>query len=89
MEIEYHPKVIKIDIPRLDKSVRERVKFAIQNKLSTEPIVYGLPLRGVLHQCWKLRVGDYRVIYTIVKNKIKIVVIDHRKDVYDRVLERI
>ena len=89
MEIEYHPKVIKIDIPKLDKSIKERVKFTIYNKLSTEPIVYGLPLRGTLHQCWKLRVGDYRVVYTIIKDKIKIVIIAHRKNVYRETLKRI
>ena len=79
----YHPLVVKHDIPRLGAAVRARVRKAIEQKLVERPELYGLPLRGTLAQLWKLRVGDYRVVYTIVRKEVRIVVIAHRRDVYD------
>ena len=40
------------------------------------------PMVGV--SSWRLRVGDYRVIYDIIDNKVLIIVIRirHRKDAY-------
>jgi mRNA interferase RelE/StbE len=42
------------------------------------------PLRG--RPAWRVRVGDYRVIYTIEDDVLLIVVVTlgHRRDVYDR-----
>jgi mRNA interferase RelE/StbE len=49
---------------------------------------YGEPLRKTLKGYWKLRVGDCRVVYKIVKNEIWILGITHRKKVYDEVDKR-
>ncbi|MEQ1499912.1 MAG: type II toxin-antitoxin system mRNA interferase toxin, RelE/StbE family [Parcubacteria group bacterium] len=81
MEIVYHPQVIKNDIPKIDKISRKKIQLAIEYKL-LNPTVYGIPLKGTLKSFWKLRVGDYRVVYTILKNKIAVLVIAHRKEVY-------
>lgn len=83
----YHTLVVKIDIPNLDREAQRRIKVAIERKLTTNPDLYGLPLRTPLHHLWKLRVGDYRVIYIITKNTVKIVAIGHRKNVY-RMMEK-
>ena len=88
-KIVYHPLVVKRDIPRLDQSVRSVIKKAIQNKLTTAPEIYGLPLRGTLKGYWKLRVGDWRVAYEITGKIVKIWVIAHRREVYDLVAQRI
>ena len=82
-EILYHPLVVKKDIPRLGTTTARRVRQAIETKLSTRPEVYGLPLRGTLKKYWKLRVGDYRVVYEIKNLRVIILVISHRKDVYE------
>lgn len=87
-DILYHPFVAKKDIPRLDASSSKRIRRAIETKLAARPEVYGLPLRGTLKKYWKLRVGDYRVVYEIKNLRVIILVIAHRKDVYELVKSR-
>ena len=82
MEIIYHPLVTKVDIPKLDKPVKERVRVSIENKLGTNPVLYGVPLRGTLRPLRKIRVGNYRVVFLIESNKVFIVAIAHRKNLY-------
>lgn len=31
---------------------------------------------------WRLRVGDYRILYTVEKNNLVILSVSHRKDAY-------
>ncbi len=88
MEIDYHPLVVSHDIPRLDNSIKKKIKLAIEHKLATEPLIYGLPLRATLKPYWKLRVGDYRVVYLVTKTKVRILIIAHRKDVYNLAIKR-
>ena len=80
--LTYHQKVVSDDIPALNGSWKKKIKKSIEQKLSTDPTLYGKPLRRDLHGCYKLRVGDYRVIYTIKKDAVFIIVIKHRRDVY-------
>lgn len=82
-EILYHPLVVKRDIPRLGPVASQKVRRAIESKLTLGPEVYGLPLRGTLKKYWKLRVGNYRVVYEIRDHQVLILVIAHRKDVYE------
>lgn len=80
--ILYHPTVIKKDIPILPLSGAKRIRKAIEEKLATNPALYGFPLHGSLKNLFKLRVGDWRVVYSITDSKILILVIGNRKDVY-------
>ena len=89
MEIVYHHLVIRVDIPRLDRVINRRVKNAINVKLVNNPLVFGVPLRGTLRNCWKLRVGDYRIIYIIFGKKVGVVAIGHRSEVYEMIKRRI
>ena len=84
-ELEYYESVIKRDIPALPKTMRLRIKKAIEERLATDPIGHGKPLRYALKGHRRLRVGDYRVVYRILteQRRVVIVAIDHRKDVYD------
>jgi mRNA interferase RelE/StbE len=50
--------------------------------------MYGKPLQRTLKGYWKLRVGNYRVVYRISRRDILIFGIIHRKDVYKRVKRR-
>ncbi|MBP7233389.1 MAG: type II toxin-antitoxin system RelE/ParE family toxin, partial [Syntrophaceae bacterium] len=43
---------------------------------------YGEPLRKTLKGYWKLRVGDYRVVFKIIDSEVWILGIRHRKSVY-------
>jgi mRNA interferase RelE/StbE len=80
--ITYHHDVVEKDIPALPKTMRARIRTAIDRRLTTEPESYGKPLRYSLQSLWSLRVGDYRVIYRINGNEVVILKIGNRRDVY-------
>lgn len=93
MEIGYsivhHPDVIKKDIPTLDAYWRGEVRDAVRAKLTTNPELYGKPLRQSLKGFRTLRVGNYRVIFHIEKRTVRLVVIADRSEVYRLALKRI
>ena len=75
-----------IDWKRFKKiPARERLqlKKAIENKLMTDPYLFGKPLRKSLSGCRSLRVGDYRIIYTIDGKTVEVLLFGHRSMVYD------
>ena len=82
-EIFYVDKVVKNDIPKISGSYKDRIKQAIETKLTTEPDLYGKPLRRSLKGYFKLRVGDYRIVFRVEVKKVKIFAIAHRKVVYE------
>jgi len=85
----YHADVKKVDLPKIDMKNRSMIKKAIEERLATQPEVFGKPLQRTLKGYWKLRVGEYRVVFKIVENDILVLGIIHRKDVYQRVKKRI
>ncbi len=85
----YHPAVQREDIPRIDAGLRARVARAFAGPLKTAPKGFGEPLRGTLKGYWKLRVGDYRVVFQVVGQEVMILAIIHRRDVYERVAGRL
>ena len=88
-DIIYHSDVAEKDIPSLPSFDKGRIKKAIENKLSTNPEIFGKPLRRSLKGYRKLRVGDYRIIYRIEGIKVKIFYIGHRSIVYQKADKRI
>jgi len=72
------------DLSKLDKSIAERIINRIEwfskNIEDSSPI----PLKSRLSGFYKLRTGDWRVIYEISKKAeiISIYKIGHRKDIY-------
>jgi len=86
--INYHPKVKSSDIVSLDQKTKKRLKRAIEKRLMIEPHRYGRPLRKTLKGYWKLRVGDYRIVFKILEKEIRVLGICHRKDVYKKMKVR-
>ena len=84
-QLRYHPDVRSKDIPKLNKTTRNRIRRAIENRLSNHPEQYSEPLRKTLKRYRKLRVGDYRIVLKIDGQVILILAICHRKDVYQQV----
>ena len=68
----YHHKVQEDDLSAISASIRKRISEAIESRLLTEPEKYGHPLRKPLSGYWKLRVGDYRIVYKILKDDLGI-----------------
>lgn len=87
--LAYHPDVSSRDIPSISRNLRERIERAIETRLTTEPERYGEPLRRTLKGYWKLRVGDYRVVFKIVRSEVWIYGIIHRREVYERIARRL
>ena len=50
---------------------------------------YGVPLRGTLRGYWKLRVGDYRIVFKIAGQEVRVLTILHRRDLYEAVAARL
>lgn len=70
-----HPDVVEKDSKKIDSSQKEFIKKHTIRKLSEDPLKYGEPLRGDYKLYRKLRVGDYRVIYRVVKEKVIVYVV--------------
>lgn len=73
-------------LAKLDKPVRRRVQGAI-DRLADDPHPAGMiALRGA-PGAFRIRVGDYRVIYVLHDDLLLVVVIDigNRRDVYRNV----
>jgi mRNA interferase RelE/StbE len=80
--VQYHARIPN-DLAPLPVTVRQRVRIAIEKKLASKPEVFGKPLRHSLLGFRSLRVGDYRVVYLIRETDVYVVIIAHRKHVYD------
>lgn len=84
--IVYTTNVVKKEIPLIPSPYRETIKKKIGSKLSSDPYKNGSPLSGNLKGHWKMRVGDYRVIYKIKEKEVEVLIItiDVRGNVYER-----
>lgn len=83
--IEYLESVVKEDIPDLPKTMRQRIKNAIETRLAADPVGLGKPLRYSFVGHRRIRVGDYRIVYRLDMKRaaVIIVLIKHRKHVYE------
>ncbi len=75
-------KVVK-DLQKIDHAWRVKILVSIKTKLVENPYL-GKKLVGDLSPYYRLRVGDYRVLYEIIENKVMVIVVKvkHRKNVY-------
>jgi mRNA interferase RelE/StbE len=76
-------KKFKADLKKLDKSVRDRIlKKVFQLEKYPE-----LGKHLIAIDLWSLRIGKYRVLYTIKKNELQVLVltVDHRRKAYENI----
>ena len=88
-KLKYHSHVKKTDLPKIDAKNRNMIKKAIEERLARQPEIYGKPLLRTLKGYWKLRVGDYRIIFKVAGNSVFIFGIIHRKEVYMLIEKRL
>jgi mRNA interferase RelE/StbE len=86
--ILYHP-AIRSDIDKLGNTEKQLIQRAIEKKLTTTPEIFGIPLRKSLKGYRKLRVGDFRVVFRLDDQTVKIFTIQHRSVVYQNLEKRI
>ncbi len=82
VRIDYKSSVLR-DLKHLDKGVAAKILDDLRDALYSDPEC-GTPLLGQFKGMRKLRVGDYRIIYSRTKEGILILRIGHRSVVYDR-----
>jgi mRNA interferase RelE/StbE len=81
--IEYTRKAKEEDYPLIPKTMRERIRRVVEERLTVHPEI-GKPLRYEYSGFRRLRVGDWRVIYKVDEKKkiVTVTAVDHRKDIY-------
>ena len=80
-KIEWNEDAIK-DLAKLDKPVAQRILKKIDWLSDNFEKVTPEPLIGQFKGTFKLRVGDWRVVYTIESYTLVIQFIGHRRDIY-------
>ncbi len=92
-QIKIHRLVDKEDFKRVSLTDQKKILFTIYKKLSIDPVAYGKPLSDDLKHYYRLRVGQYRVVYRIYKQEVIVYVIKVglRKDfvVYEEAAKRL
>jgi len=79
--IEYSRQTAKF-LQKAEKETTERILKSIE-ELENEPLPSGIKkIKGTNENVFRIRVGDYRVLYEIDKENIGIIRINHRKKAY-------
>lgn len=84
-EVRFLPVVLDEDLPSIPRAARAEILRAIRRRLTVDPQAYGEPLRKELFGYWKLRVGDWRVIYRIERSRVTVLVVKIRPRKDDKV----
>ena len=70
-------------IASLEKIVQKRLGKKLTELSKSENVVASAQmLSGNLEGAYRERIGDYRVLFEVRKDEIKIIAVRHRKDVY-------
>jgi len=73
----------KKDIEKLDRVTRQRIASKLQYFLEQEdPLVYARQLVHSNIGSYRFRVGHYRIVFDVDDNKLQVLSIKHRKEVY-------
>jgi len=81
--VDFKPSTIK-DLRKLPINIQKRIAKKLEYYLNqSEPLDYAVPLvgNGKVGD-YRFRVGDYRVVFDFKDNRITILMIEHRRDVY-------
>lgn len=82
MKIELRKSALK-DLEKLDKSVKNKIIKAIQN-LQKFPDVSNCKKLTDFDPAYRLRVGDYRILFDVFNDVIYIARVLNRKDAYKK-----
>ncbi len=71
------------DLAKLEKTIAERIARAIDG-LATQPRPNGCKKLADEDGLWRIRVGDYRIVYQIEDDRLRVLIVSlgHRRDVY-------
>ncbi len=81
LQIEWKENALR-NLQKLDITITRRIIKAVE-EMQEDPFVKDVKkLRGCSE--YRLRVGDYRVIFSLEKNLITILKVGHRQQIYER-----
>jgi mRNA-degrading endonuclease RelE of RelBE toxin-antitoxin system len=86
-EIHYKKSVVG-DLKKLDRSEARRIIERLERELGSDPDA-GEQLKGRFSGLLRLRAGDCRIVYTKTKAGVLVLLIAHRKEVYQKLERRI
>jgi len=72
---------VKKDLRKIDKKELPAILNDIEHVLKITPLK-GKELKGEFIGLFSYRIGNYRVIYTILGSIVMVLRISHRKDIY-------
>lgn len=78
-----YKKSVERDLGRLDKKEARRILDKIEKDLSEHAENYPA-LKGEFSGLRKMRVGDYRIIFTLMDHDVLILRIGHRREIYKK-----
>ena len=85
-QIEIHPRALK-DFGALDRIATRRVRSRI-DELGNDPYPSGARKLQIAlpHAAYRIRVGDYRVVYAVNEQTatVHVLGVGHRRDIYRR-----
>jgi mRNA interferase RelE/StbE len=74
----------KRDFSKVPHGMQDRI-LAVFERLAQWPVLSGAkPLRGPLKGCFRVRAGDWRVLFRVQGQTVMVFRIDNRRDVYQR-----
>jgi mRNA interferase RelE/StbE len=87
--VRYHDGFVH-DVDPLPRNLQKRIGKVIQERILPAPTDYGEPLRKELGGLFKVRTGDYRIVYEVdaMARQITIWGVAHRKHVYPAIRRR-
>ena len=74
------------DSRSLPKETRGRAALSIL-ELATLPSPQGVEKLKGYERLYRLRVGDYRIVYEVTGEDVTVIAVSHRKDVYRQLKE--
>jgi len=82
VKVEWTEAAIK-DLQKLDKPIAQRILTKVAWVSNNFERVVPEPLIGKFEGTFKLRIGDWRVVYTLEGKTIVIQFIGHRREIYN------
>ncbi len=72
---------VERDFKSIEIKQRKRISKKIETVLSQNPCK-GKQLKGEYKGFWRIRIGNYRIVYKIIRKDVIIVAVGHIKEIY-------
>lgn len=83
MNYYFKPSALK-DVQKLPKSIQRRIIKKLDYYVhSHNPLKFAEPLKYKETGSYRYRVGDYRIIFDIVDKVIIVLLVGHRREIYN------